>query len=237
VDNPSALVDPAAFEGVHPEVAVHLSYNHNQIDTTIDTDLEGGPLRFSVGVSGAYDIRPEPMVDFSYRVAPELLLKAYGLSLSSVFYAGFAERGNGLRHQPAMLGMLAEVSYILWRRLELSGRYAFVDIDDDVLGQSRDRAQSQVAAIRGDIDDLRAAEVDPVRRTELDNDIAALEDDITALEKVGAVDRDHELTFGINVFIIGTSLRWQNDLSWLFRETANGDRDDFRFRSQLTLQF
>jgi phosphate-selective porin OprO/OprP len=198
VDNPSDLVDPAAMEAAHPEVGLHLSYNHGGIDTATDTDLKGGPLRFSAGVSGANDLRPDPIRDFSYRVAFEVLIKTHGLSVFAAFYSGFAARdGNHQDQQHAMLGMLAQLSYLVWSRLEFSGRYALVDIDDDLREQSRNSAEGQA----------------------------------------GDLNREQELTFGVNVYIIGASLRWQNDLSWIYREGEDRNRDDLRFRSQLTLQF
>ncbi len=234
VENPSDLVDPAAMERIHPEIALHLSYNHNDIDTAIDTDLEGGPLRFSVGVSGAYDTRPDPLVDFSFRLAPEVLFKAYGFSFFSAFYSGFADRGGvGLDQQHAMSGLLVQLSYLLWGRLEISARFAFVDLDDDVLRQSRNRADDRMTVLQGELDALRAREWD----SGLEAAIADRETALSDLGKRGTLNRDQELTFGLNVFIIGTSLRWQSDVSWLQREYVDGNRDDIRLRSQITLQF
>jgi hypothetical protein len=238
--NQSDLVSPAVPASFHPEAVAHVRYQHRGIDTTIDSDLKRGPPRFAAGLSAAYDLRPTPYIDFSHRIAPELLLKLYGFSLASLFYAGFSEeRGERMAYRPAMLGMLFQVSYVALNRLELSARYALVDIDDDLRREARDRAQEEIGYLEDDIERIYSVDTssDPVRAEELARDAADKEAELSALRKVGTLDRDHELTLGLNVFIIGTSLRWQADVSWLKHELVSGTRNDLRFRTQLTLAF
>ena len=78
---------------------------------------------------------------------------------------------------------------------------------------------------------------DPVRAEALAAAVEEKEAQESALEKIGMTNRDHELTLGVNLFIIGTSLRWQNDISWLKHDLLSDTRNDIRFRSQVTLAF
>ncbi len=238
--NQSDLANPAEPGGVHPEIAAFLAYNYGDIDTSIDTDLEGGPLRFSVAFSAAYDIRPDPYVDFSHRLAPEFLLKVHGFSLASVLYVGFTENlDDPFSYRHAMSGALVQASYIALNRLELAVRYAFVSTGKDILNESQERAQTEIDSLEQEIARIRSVDTtgDPIRADELAQRASDLESDIGELEEVGTLGSDHELTLGFNVFIIGTSLRWQTDVSWLRHAYTSGDRNDVRMRTQLTLAF
>lgn len=238
--NPSDLVDPAKPGRVHPEIVAHLAYNYGDIDTSIDTDLKGGPLRFSVAFSAACDIRPDAYVDFSHRLAPEFLLKVRGFSLSSVFYVGFTEKPDDpFSYRHAMSGALVQASYIVLNRLELAVRYAFVSTGKDILNESHRRSREEIEKRQEEIARIESVDTtgDPIRADELDKMASDLESEIGKLEKVGTLGSDHELTMGFNVFIIDTSLRWQTDVSWLRHAHTTGDRNDVRLRTQLTLAF
>jgi hypothetical protein len=54
---------------------------------------------------------------------------------------------------------------------------------------------------------------------------------------VGTVEARQELSFAVHVLIIGRSLAWQSDVTWLRQTLDGGARDDLRIRSQLQLAF
>jgi len=210
VANPSDLTDPAAPDEIHPELVGYFSYNYGGIDTKTDTDWNGGGLRFSLGLSAAWDIRPVKYVDIAQRVAPEFLLKVSNLSFFSAFFAGFVQdtyQDESSDSGPAITSALVQTSYLFMRRVEIIARYAFVDVKNDILEDARMMAESD-------------ADITP-------------ED----LEKIAFVNQEHETALGINFYIIGTSLKLQTDVAWLGTRLMNEERDDVRVRSQLTLTF
>ncbi len=213
----SNLAEPGPKMEIHPELVARIGYNHNGIDVARDTDFHGGPFRFHVGVSSAYDLNADEELDFTARLAPEFLMKAYGFSLFLAGYLGWGERSMANENpELAVIGGLAQASYLFIKRVELAVRYSAVHNMDDFLRDSRLRADSLIAAA----DDPKEA------------------DDLTKqYKKVGSVKNEHEATFGINVYIVGESLKWQNDISYLLHDIDGPNKEDIRFRSQLQLAF
>lgn len=131
IPNRSDLMGPDPYDGLHPEIVARVAYNSGGIDSRTDTDFKGGPLRFSAGLSAAWDVRPERYQDLAVRIAPEFLLKAYGFSLSLFGYLGLVQMGDRMADTRAGLWALqAQAGYLLASRYELSLRYAFVRILD-----------------------------------------------------------------------------------------------------------
>jgi hypothetical protein len=218
VESPSDLADPAPPASIHPELVAHAAYNLGGIDASSDTDWTGGPLRLSAGLSAAWDLDPDPAADLSLRLAPEVLAKLRQLSLGLVLYLGFARRGGSVTEQRlAMMGALAQLSYLFAQRLELAARYSVIQIDARVADSARERA-----------DGLIYAETDIERREAL----------MAQYRDAGKARREHEATLGVNLYLIGRSLKLQTDFSWLAHDEAGGGRrHDLRFRSQLQLAF
>jgi hypothetical protein len=215
--NPSNLADPGPRAQVHPELVAHVAYNLGGIDASTDTDWDGGPLRVSAGVSAAWDLDPDRHADLALRLAPEVLLKLLRLSVFGVFYAGFVRTGDGVADQRlGMLGAMFQASYLFRERLELALRYAIVQNDPDLLQDARDRARALIAAA-----------ADSASRQALEKQYAG----------VGTIQREHETSAGLNVYLVGRSLKLQTDLSWLAHDTTGGRTHDIRFRTQLQLAF
>jgi hypothetical protein len=216
--NPSDLVNPAPTELPHLEPVLHVAYNHGGIDTSTDTDWEGGPLRFSTGISLAWDTRPTDYLDHYVRFAPEVLVKIRGFSLFGVYYLSTREKNRSMADASlAMMGALLQTSFLVNRRVELALRYATVMIDETTASEARDRAGS-----------LIMQETDEAKK-------AALE---KQYQSAGAFKFDEEITFGTNIYLVGRSLKWQNDVSVLVHFDQNDDRyDDWRVRSQIGLAF
>jgi len=215
--NRSDLLDPEPMDDIHPEIVARVAWNTGGIDTRADTDFEGGPARVSVGASAAWDIRPDPIQDSAFRIAPEVLLKAYGFSMSAFVYLGLAQLGDGMKDtRVAMWGAQAQASYVFARRYELAIRYAFIQIDRDLRDLARDRA-----------DRIIDAEDDPLAKVAL----------AERYEDVGTLVRRHELSAGFNVHVIRNQIKVQTDFSWLPTAFATGDTHDFRARAQLQVAF
>lgn len=147
--NRSDLTGPDPFDGLHPEIVARVAYNHGGIDTSSDTDFQGGPVRFSAGLSAAWDIRPERFQDLALRMAPEVLVKAHGFSTSVIAYLGLVQMGDDMADVDLGLwGVQAQASYLAASRYELSLRYAFLQVLD-ALGND-----VQANGIVGETDDL-----------------------------------------------------------------------------------
>jgi len=128
---PSRLYEPdpapVASRGLHPELVARLGYNHAGIDTTGEGDLEGGPFRFAVSVSGAWDFAPVLAEDWAIRGAVDALVKVRGFSVSGTFYGATIQDGPSLAdQQPGALGACAATGYVIGRRVEIAARYAAV---------------------------------------------------------------------------------------------------------------
>lgn len=205
--NPSNLADPGPAAEFHPELCLHLLHKYGEIDVRSASDLKRGSLRYSLGFSAAYDLDPEGHQDFALRLAPEMLAKYRGVSLNAVAYAGFsemrdpdnAEAQDEARTELAMVGLLIEPAYRINRRYELAGRYALVDLRDNLLE-------------------------DVSRWTE-------------PLPSQPQAEREEEFRAGLNVYLAGHSLKWQNDFGALVHHLGDGHLTDYELRSQFQLTF
>lgn len=128
--NPSDLANPAAPARLHPELVARVGYHLGKDTFASDSDLEGGPLRLTTGLSVAWDVRPEVARDFAVRLAPEVTVKAWGWSATAVGYAGFFEATQGGKVQLGALGMFAQTAYRFLERYEVALRYSRVDVLD-----------------------------------------------------------------------------------------------------------
>ncbi|MBI4702159.1 MAG: hypothetical protein HY744_13595 [Deltaproteobacteria bacterium] len=217
--NPSALVNPAPPpDTIHPELVAHFGYNHGGINVRRPSDLEGGPPRFMVGATAAWDARPTARQDMSLRIAPEALLKAYGFALNGVFYLGFWEKEDHELGSMAQgfTGLVAQASQVLFERFEVAFRYTLVHLTEELRDQAKAYAAEQMAAAKGSEAEAEVKE---------------------QYKSVGKVSDEHDLTVGLNVYLLGTALKWQTDASALLHVRPDGDRIDRRIRTQLLVSF
>lgn len=214
--NPSDLTAPAPLDGFHPELVARLAYKTGGIDFKQDTDFKGGGLRLGLGLGLTWDLNPSVYLDQSLRGVAELLLKARFASLHAALYVATAREDARFSQRFAMLGGLVQASYLIQRRWELALRYAVVHFDQRLLDDARRRAG-----------DLINAETDPVAR-------AALE---SQYDQAGTIAREHEVTLGLNLYLVRNYLKVQLDVSWLGHERAAGLVHDVRSRLQLQLAF
>jgi len=138
--NPSDLSDPGPRAEYHPELFLHLSLNANGIQVRSDTDMERRGPRYSIGLSVAWDIDPEPGIDYSTRFSQELLFKYRGVSVSCIGYAGFSEMGASEGSHLAALGGLFQTAYRIDGRYEITAMYAIADFTTAAIDDARARA-------------------------------------------------------------------------------------------------
>jgi hypothetical protein len=203
-ESPSSLVDPSPFENMHSEIVAHLAYNSEGIDLRRPSDLEGGPPRFSVGISGAWDLRPSERQDMRLRIAPEAEFRAYGFAVGGVMYLGFWDEVTGQdTYGLGLLGGVLQASYVFLEKYEIGARYTLIHIMEDLRADARSWAEQQIEQDR----------------------------------EIGGLIREHEVNLGFNLYLHGTTFKWQVDAGILVHQRIDGDRTDFQLRTQLQLAF
>jgi len=222
----------------HPELELRIQHNSPDADPYNPSDNKRSALRHVESLSIAWDnvnnlntvggqevdraVDQEATRDMMLRVSPEVLLKAYGFALVANFYLGVARMTQTSDNELAMLGYLVETAYRFNRFWEIAARFARIDFTKAPRDDASDRAQAIIASAEQD-PDAQAMLADQYRNA-------------------GWVKTHQELTLGLNVYIVGTHLKWQTDASWLRKYRDNGigesdDRDDFRARTQMQFGF
>ncbi len=216
LSNPSDLTAPAPLDGFHPELVARLAYKTGGINIKQDTDFKGGGPRLAVTLGLTWDLNPDRTLDQALRGAAELLVKAHSASFHAALYAATARQDSRLSQRFAMVGGLVQASYLIQRRWEVALRYAVVHFDQSLLDDARRRAA-----------DLINAETDPDAQAALESQYA----------QAGILQREHEVTAGLNLYLVHNYLKLQLDVSWLGHERASGLLSDLRSRLQLQLAF
>lgn len=171
-------------------------------------------VRIDAGLNAFVDLRPAAAHDLRAAFAPELSLATGALRVDVTAYLGLSDLVE--RAGVGMLGgLLAEVQVRAHERVTVALRYARTDRSEALRDDARARA-TRLAAEAGDAQ--RAA---VVRR----------------YAEAGAVLREHELTGGLVVRLVDTTLTWQSDFGWLRTERVDGARDELRGRTQLQVSF
>jgi len=191
-----------------------VSHNSPDIDAKTNSDAQGGGLRHLVGLSAAWDFDATPAAEFSERLATEVLLKYERFSLSLVGYAGMFRPEGGLQ-QLGSVGATGELGWRFLPSLEVAGRYSRVDLTHDLRQSARSRA------------DRIIAEADPAEQEDLTRRYAA----------AGVVDSYEETALALSWYLVGHSVKWQNDVAYLHRDSASLPAEDIRFRSQVQVVF
>ena len=201
--NPSSLVDPAGFGNMHSEAVAHLAYNFGY--------PEENPVPLSVGVSGAWDLRPTPRQDLRLRIAPEVSLRAFDFALDLVFHLGWFDEvmGSG-GYRLGMLGGVAQASYLFLEQYEVALRYTIVHMLEAIRDDARAWAVSQIE-MSGDVDQR--------------------------YWDVGFLESVQEVNLGFNIYLFGPAVKWQLDLGLLVHDRTDGIRYDFQLRTQMQVSF
>ncbi|MFP4600951.1 MAG: porin [Persicimonas sp.] len=125
-----------------PAVVARAAYNYGPIKAYSEGDLEGGPLRFSVGgaVSGQPGIdRPNQS---EFKATLDYMLKVEGFSTSGAAVLGTTQEGDGLGDQETVAtGFFAQAGYLIndfiqpavrYSQVRLTGTAASDDESDDL---------------------------------------------------------------------------------------------------------
>lgn len=116
----------------HPMVVARLGFNHGELKGYSEADLEGGPLRLGLGVSGILDFDSDEGDDSNVRGEFDFILKAAGFSTTGGVYVMSAQDGGGFGDQAFnSFGLHAQVGYVLKRMVQPLFRYAMVDLDGE----------------------------------------------------------------------------------------------------------
>lgn len=125
--NPSELADPADPARLHPELAGRIGWHTGKDAFESDSDDQASAPRLTTGLSGAWDFRPEAGQDFGGRIAPEVLIKAWGFSASVVGHLGLVERAMDESIALGAFGFLGQLAY-RYRFVEAAFRYSRVQV-------------------------------------------------------------------------------------------------------------
>jgi hypothetical protein len=138
LENASDLGDGTGSYALHPEVFLRVTAGTPNMDAATGFDHDGGPARVLVGASGAWDVTPDPAVDFVGRAAVEGLLKVSCVSVGTVGYLGLHDGGGGV--QPAAVGGTGEIAWRVDPRLGVAVVGSRVDTLSSLRASARDEA-------------------------------------------------------------------------------------------------
>ncbi len=171
-------------------------------------------VRVDLGLSATVDLRPVTAHDFRTSLAPEAAISVGPLTAELTGYVGLAE----LSERPdagVLAGVLGELRARVHDRVTVGLRYARVESGDDLRADARARAERIILESAMD------------QRTVVQRRYA----------DAGRVRYEQELTAGVVVRLLGTTLAWQSDFGWLRTERDVGARDELRGRTQLQVMF
>lgn len=110
-----------------PMAVVRVGYNYGGIRGYREADLEGGGLRFALGLSGKAAFNAASDDDSFASAEVDYALKYRGFATTGAFYFGTEQTGGRFADQAyAGLGMHAQAGYVFSRRYQISARYALV---------------------------------------------------------------------------------------------------------------
>jgi hypothetical protein len=204
LDNPSDLASGSTTLAPHPELVGRITAGTpgSGIDASTGFDFDGGPARALVGLSGAWDLAPDPTIEFGARGAAEALLKVEHVSVGAVGYLGLHETRDGALAAGAV-GATGELAWRADPRLGVALSWSRVDVLPSLRSAAQAWADAQLAA------------ADPEDSDTLAETLAA----------AGAMVSVSELGAGVTWFAHGTGLCVQLDGAWL-RSAARGTATD-----------
>lgn len=134
--NVSGIGSKSGFSNIpgrfHPMVVARVGFNHGALKGYSEADLEGGPLRLGVGLSGIVDFDSDRGSDSNIRGELDLILKAAGFSLTGAAYVMSSQDGDDFSSQTyASRGLNVQTGYVIEGMVQPVARYALVDPDGD----------------------------------------------------------------------------------------------------------
>lgn len=146
LESSSNLAGDGAEAEFQPELFAACYLSSPDFGQTSDVDEIRGTFRYQAGISGGWDLDPVPRVDLAGRLAPEVWFKYQGWVVAAVGYAGWSDAGENGHTALTLTGFVAQAAYRWCENFEFAGRWARVDIDDELrLDVSEYLAQSLTA--------------------------------------------------------------------------------------------
>lgn len=138
VDLTEGTIDSGAAFGnvpkkLHPLVLARVGFNYgggNGIRGFTEADLEGGPLRFAVGLGGQADFDVDGGDDAGVTGVLDFILKVQGFALSGAVFAAAAQEGGALSDLGfSALGLHAQAGYVFAGLVQPAVRYTWLAPD------------------------------------------------------------------------------------------------------------
>ncbi len=118
---------PAKF---YPMLVVRLGYNYGGIQGYTESDFEGGPPRFGLGLSGQLGFDTDGGHDGTLASEFDAIFKAYGFATSGGVYLRSGQNGSAWREQDfAAVGAHWQAGYLIAGFVEPALRYTFIGPD------------------------------------------------------------------------------------------------------------
>ena len=112
----------------NPILAMRLGFNTKDLKGYSEADLEGGPTRFGMGLSGLIDFDLDDSDNGNYRTQLDYILKANGFSTTGAVYLMSAQEGADFSDQSyGGLGFHAQLGYVIKGKVQPVFRYAYVN--------------------------------------------------------------------------------------------------------------
>ena len=132
-------VDPVTGEGeivdgafsnvpaqMKPTLLARIGFNQGGIKGYSEGDLEGGPLRTSVALSGMAHFNHDDSGEGALLGGLDFVAKAYGLSATGGLFLASVQRETFSDQRFARLGVYSQVGYVIAEQFEPALRYALV---------------------------------------------------------------------------------------------------------------
>lgn len=110
----------------NPMLVLRLGANKGKLKGYSEADLEGGPLRLGVGMSGILDFDVDDDKDGNIRAQLDYILKAHGFSSTGGIYVASKQDGASFSEQTyGALGFHAQTGYAIKGMVQPGFRYAY----------------------------------------------------------------------------------------------------------------
>ncbi len=127
-----------------PIVVARVGHNHGKLRGYSEADLEGGPLRWGVGLSLQAEGDLDRDDQSNQKAELDYILKWHGLSTTGGLYAQTAQDGERVTDQgKSLVGFHVQGGYMLAKHWQLAGRYAMVG--DTSIGGTQPADQQEIA--------------------------------------------------------------------------------------------
>jgi hypothetical protein len=120
-----------SIDHFEPAIVLRLGYNHGQLKGYSEADLEGGGLRFGIGVGTYATLDMDDDKDAFVRTTIDTMLKVSGFALSGAFFVQMDQDGDSFTDQSmGLMGAFAQASYAIGGQYVPAARFSWIHDDD-----------------------------------------------------------------------------------------------------------